>query len=58
MPAVSVPNSMIRRAKIQEAEILTKISFISKGYWNYPKEFYEIWSKELKCLVQRICYYL
>ena len=47
MPAVSVSNSMIRRAKIQEAEILTKISFSSKGYWNYPEEFYGIWSKEL-----------
>jgi GNAT superfamily N-acetyltransferase len=39
---------MIRKAKIQEAEILTKISFGSKGYWNYPKEFYDIWSNELK----------
>ncbi|AGF78698.1 acetyltransferase (GNAT) family protein [Desulfocapsa sulfexigens DSM 10523] len=38
---------MIRQAEIQEAEILTEISFNSKGYWNYPKEFYEIWSKEL-----------
>lgn len=38
---------MIRRAKIQEAEILTKISFDSKGYWGYPKEFYDIWSNEL-----------
>jgi GNAT superfamily N-acetyltransferase len=38
---------MIRKAKIQEAGILTNISFSSKGYWNYPKEYYEIWSKEL-----------
>ena len=38
---------MIRRAKIQEAEILAKISFESKGYWNYPREFFDIWSKEL-----------
>ena len=38
---------MIRKAKIQEADILTKISFSSKKYWNYPKEFYEIWSNEL-----------
>jgi GNAT superfamily N-acetyltransferase len=38
---------MIRKAIIQEAEILTKISFGSKGYWDYPKEFYDIWSKEL-----------
>ena len=38
---------MIRHAKIQEAEILTKISFSSKGYWGYPKEFFDIWSNEL-----------
>lgn len=38
---------MIRQAKIQDAEILTKISFGSKGYWGYPKEFYDIWSREL-----------
>jgi len=28
---------MIRKAIIQEAEILTKISFGSKGFWDYPK---------------------
>lgn len=38
---------MIRHAKIQEAEILTKISFGSKAYWDYPKEFYDIWLNEL-----------
>jgi GNAT superfamily N-acetyltransferase len=38
---------MIREAKIQEAEILTNISFSSKGYWKYPKEYYEIWENEL-----------
>jgi GNAT superfamily N-acetyltransferase len=38
---------MIRKAKTKEADILTKISFSSKGYWNYPKEYYEIWSEEL-----------
>jgi GNAT superfamily N-acetyltransferase len=38
---------MIRQAKIQEADILTKISFSSKGYWSYPKEYYDIWSNEL-----------
>lgn len=39
--------TMIRRVRIQEANILTKISFSSKGYWNYPKEFFEKWSNEL-----------
>lgn len=38
---------MIREAKIEEAEILTNISFSSKGYWKYPKEYYEVWAKEL-----------
>ena len=38
---------MIRHAKIQEAEILTKISFESKDYWRYPIEFYDLWSNEL-----------
>jgi GNAT superfamily N-acetyltransferase len=44
---VSEATTMIRPAKIQEAEILTKISFDSKGYWGYPKEFYDVWAKEL-----------
>ncbi|MEE4253696.1 MAG: GNAT family N-acetyltransferase, partial [Desulfuromusa sp.] len=45
--AAVTSKNMIRRARIQEAEILTKISFSAKGYWNYPKEFYEKWSNEL-----------
>jgi GNAT superfamily N-acetyltransferase len=44
---VSEAIQMIRQAKIQEAEILTKISFRSKGYWGYPEEFFDIWSNEL-----------
>ncbi|MBU1568063.1 MAG: GNAT family N-acetyltransferase [Proteobacteria bacterium] len=38
---------MIRPARPSEAEVLTKISFQSKGYWGYPKEFFEIWTSEL-----------
>ncbi len=38
---------MIRPAKKNEAESLTKISFESKGYWQYPKQFFEVWKKEL-----------
>jgi GNAT superfamily N-acetyltransferase len=38
---------MIRQAKNQEADILTKISFSAKGYWDYPQEFLDIWSREL-----------
>lgn len=38
---------MIRSAKKEDAEILTKISYKSKGYWNYPQEYFEIWNNEL-----------
>lgn len=27
--------------------MLTAISFASKGYWNYPKEYFEVWKNEL-----------
>jgi len=38
---------MIRPAKKEDAEILTKISYKSKGYWDYPQAYFEIWSNEL-----------
>lgn len=38
---------MIRPAKQEEAKILTKISFESKGYWDYPPEYFEVWNNEL-----------
>lgn len=38
---------MIRPAKLIESNILTKISFKSKGYWKYPPEYFEIWYNEL-----------
>jgi len=38
---------MIRPAKTKEAEILTRISFASKRYWDYPEEYYVIWNDEL-----------
>lgn len=38
---------MIRSAKKNEAKILTRISFASKGYWRYPQEYFEIWNNEL-----------
>ena len=37
----------IRPAEKEEAEILTKISHRSKGYWNYPQAYFEIWHDEL-----------
>lgn len=38
---------MIRPAQLEEAEILTDISFTAKRYWNYPEEYYTIWAGEL-----------
>jgi GNAT superfamily N-acetyltransferase len=38
---------VIRAAKCSEADILTKISFESKGYWGYPKAFFDVWTDEL-----------
>ncbi|TKB08347.1 GNAT family N-acetyltransferase [Desulforhopalus sp. IMCC35007] len=38
---------MIRPATPQDAEILTRISFASKGYWGYPESYFAIWTKEL-----------
>ena len=38
---------MIRAAKCSDAGILTKISFESKGYWGYPKAFFDVWADEL-----------
>lgn len=38
---------MIRPAEISEAEILTRLSFESKGYWHYPEDFFGVWSDEL-----------
>jgi GNAT superfamily N-acetyltransferase len=38
---------MIRSAEKEEVQILTKLSFESKGYWAYPKEYLEVWNPEL-----------
>lgn len=38
---------MIRPAKVSESECLTRLSFASKRYWDYPEEFFEVWSDEL-----------
>jgi hypothetical protein len=38
---------LIKSAKKKEAKILTKISYKSKGYWNYPQEYFDIWNNEL-----------
>ena len=38
---------MIRPAKPNEAEALSRISFDSKGYWGYPEKYFETWKHEL-----------
>jgi len=38
---------MIRPAENHESDILTALSFASKGYWNYPEEYFDIWRAEL-----------
>lgn len=38
---------MIRPAKQGESELLTKISFESKAYWDYPEEYFDVWESEL-----------
>jgi GNAT superfamily N-acetyltransferase len=37
----------IRPAKDKENGVLTNLSFASKRYWNYPKEYFDVWRKEL-----------
>ena len=38
---------MIRPAVEKDSDILTTISFASKGYWNYPEGYFEIWKSKL-----------
>ncbi len=37
----------IRKAKPEEYEMLTEISFAAKRYWNYPQEYFDVWKDEL-----------
>jgi GNAT superfamily N-acetyltransferase len=37
----------IRKAKPEECNILTDISFASKRFWNYPEAYFDVWKKEL-----------
>ena len=38
---------MIRPAEKEDAQILTGLSFESKGFWAYPKEYFDVWKPEL-----------
>jgi GNAT superfamily N-acetyltransferase len=37
----------IRRALPADSPVLTALSFLSKSYWHYPKEYLDIWQEEL-----------
>jgi len=37
----------IRRAKPEEAQILTTIAYAAKGHWNYPEDWIEQWKFDL-----------
>ncbi len=37
----------IRPAETTENKILTEISFVSKGYWDYPASYFDVWKNEL-----------
>jgi GNAT superfamily N-acetyltransferase len=37
----------IRRAKPEEADILTQIAIAAKGHWNYPKHWMQLWIPQL-----------
>ena len=41
-------NPVLKKAVIQDIDALNKISFSSKMYWNYPKEWMEKWSDDLR----------
>ena len=38
---------ILRRARPDEHETLTEISFASKRHWNDPEVYFEVWKKEL-----------
>lgn len=44
----------IRPASISDSRVLTHISFAAKKYWNYPKEYFKIWEKELTITAEYI----
>ncbi|MBN1623590.1 MAG: GNAT family N-acetyltransferase [Clostridia bacterium] len=37
----------IRKAKPDDADIITKICFKSKDLWKYPLEYFDVWKEEL-----------
>lgn len=45
---------IIRKPKPEEAEELTKLSFRSKAYWDYPDEWLKAWTTELTVTTEMI----
>lgn len=45
---------IIRSATHNDCETLTEISFSSKSYWDYPKEYFQVWEKELTITKQYV----
>lgn len=37
----------IRHAKIEDAEVLSKIAFAAKSFWNYPENWLKLWKDAL-----------
>ena len=40
--------AVIRKAREDEAELLSRLSLESKQYWNYPQAYFDIWNAELQ----------
>ena len=38
---------MLRKAKTKDSKMLSRISYLSKSYWGYPTEYFDIWKDEL-----------
>lgn len=48
------PLFSIRKASKKDAEILTAVAFSAKRHWNYPEEYFQIWTKELTITTEYI----
>jgi len=44
---MSIDLMLIRTARLGEEGILSKLSFASKRYWQYPEHYYTTWQSEL-----------
>jgi len=38
----------IERALLEDLEVLNEISFTAKAFWNYPKEWLDLWKDDMK----------